>query len=304
MAKPRQKVSRRQLEALIAEAGGKCANPGCFVRQTELHHIKHWAVYASNDEEHMIALCPACHDAAHRGSIRLDDMTLYTWKKIVRKQTKHDYFAVEPGKSGILFLGQHAVKCVESTRVIDLSEGTSLEFRVDSKGFFLVSLSLQTVGGEPVIEIRDNRVTHSLSDLISYQSISGDLRVKIRQPAQYLPDWLIPVISNYKPTIPDLVPFASELANYVWNSFHPGFKALHMTVVAPSQVRVQGVFCTQECALMISPVGLVVATPKGTSGIFGGATFVGGPNGTLMTSASRKAYWSEKGRRFAFSLPN
>ena len=32
--------------ALRAQAGGKCANPGCPVPRTHLHHIREWAVYS------------------------------------------------------------------------------------------------------------------------------------------------------------------------------------------------------------------------------------------------------------------
>ena len=65
MTNGRINVDPKVKKRLIQEAGNKCANPGCPVRRTHTHHIRKWAVYQTNDEQEMIAVCPSCHDAIH-----------------------------------------------------------------------------------------------------------------------------------------------------------------------------------------------------------------------------------------------
>ena len=54
----RPKVPPAIKRALYAEAGYKCANPGCCTRLQELHHIRQWSVYQTHDGSEMIAICP------------------------------------------------------------------------------------------------------------------------------------------------------------------------------------------------------------------------------------------------------
>src|SRR5437588_331436 len=96
MARPKQGVSRQVRRALLREANGKCANPGCPSVNTHIHHIA-YLVYATNDSAHLIAICPTCHDAVHRGALRLDDATLYRWKQLLRRGTTRAHLYVEPG---------------------------------------------------------------------------------------------------------------------------------------------------------------------------------------------------------------
>src|SRR5438270_731527 len=108
MAQHRPKVPAETKRALVEEAGGKCANPGCANRLTELHHIKKWAIYETHDAGHMIALCPACHDQVERGPLRISDEDLYRWKTIERGQPIADFIYIEPPatqKEPILQLG-------------------------------------------------------------------------------------------------------------------------------------------------------------------------------------------------------
>jgi hypothetical protein len=113
MGSARPKVPPDIKRQLADEAGGKCANPGCSNRVTELHHIWVWAAARKHDATHMIALCGGCHDAAHRGILRLDDATLYGWKEILRETpATHDHFYVEPTTNARprLLLGSIAVQ--------------------------------------------------------------------------------------------------------------------------------------------------------------------------------------------------
>lgn len=73
MAKLRKAVPKNIKMDLIKKAGMKCANPGCSNYRVHIHHIKQWAIYQSNDEKDMIAICPVCHDVAHNGDLIIDD---------------------------------------------------------------------------------------------------------------------------------------------------------------------------------------------------------------------------------------
>ncbi|MCZ2108872.1 MAG: HNH endonuclease [Dehalococcoidia bacterium] len=84
MATHRPDVPNQLKKRLRATAGGKCANPGCSALRTHLHHIREWAAYAAHDESQMIAVCPACHDAVHHGSLTISDDTLFRWKHLRR----------------------------------------------------------------------------------------------------------------------------------------------------------------------------------------------------------------------------
>ena len=78
--KSRPKIKPSVKRALIDEAGGKCANPGFPNILTEIHHIRDWHVYFIHDPDHLIAICPACHDAVCRGDLRISADTAYQWK--------------------------------------------------------------------------------------------------------------------------------------------------------------------------------------------------------------------------------
>jgi hypothetical protein len=69
MAVHRPKVTEEVKNRLRTEARGKCANPGCSNVRAHIHHIREWAVYKTHDDQHMIAVCPACHDAIHHGAL-------------------------------------------------------------------------------------------------------------------------------------------------------------------------------------------------------------------------------------------
>ena len=79
----RQKIRIELKRRLVQEAGGKCANPGCSHWRTHIHHIKHWHVYKAHNANHMIAVCPSCHDEIHHGG-GISDELLYEWKNIPR----------------------------------------------------------------------------------------------------------------------------------------------------------------------------------------------------------------------------
>ena len=105
MANYGQQTSRRQLtealkEALLDEAGGRCADPfgGCALRDRRLlrsgitgawlvdfDHIMPWSVGGRSTFKNLQVLCPTCHADKTRsldnGSNRRRKSLLQTWKR-------------------------------------------------------------------------------------------------------------------------------------------------------------------------------------------------------------------------------
>ena len=73
--------------ALIDKVGNRCPYPACSNHLVYLHHIQEWHIYHTHDKQHMLALCGACHDHVHWGKLRIDDATLYRWKRQAQGQT-------------------------------------------------------------------------------------------------------------------------------------------------------------------------------------------------------------------------
>src|SRR4051812_10923875 len=121
MAKPRKKIAPLAKARIIEACGHKCANPGCHTRRMEIHHIREWAIWETNDEEHLVALCPTCHDSAHHGKLKLDDAMLYRWKTFARAKPTRDVFRLETGPTNIFcrnFCRVHALEESERRRLI------------------------------------------------------------------------------------------------------------------------------------------------------------------------------------------
>jgi HNH endonuclease len=124
MAQHRPNLPPATKEALRAQAGGKCANPGCPAKRTQLHHIRERAIYQSHDKEHLIAVCPSCHDAIHHGVLPIDDETVYRSKSITRvEKAARGHLYVEPSREAKLVLGSIAVTGDAGLVVFELSEG-------------------------------------------------------------------------------------------------------------------------------------------------------------------------------------
>ena len=142
MAQHRPAVPVAIKRALLDEADGACANPGCRAYQVHIHHIVEWHVYQAHDPDLMIAICPNCHDAVHRGDLRIDDATLRHWKEIDRGETpvRRAVLIPEPGPEPKLLLGSIAVSGVGGVRVFDLNAGNRLGFSLEDNEIQLIGL--------------------------------------------------------------------------------------------------------------------------------------------------------------------
>ena len=82
MSRQRIAIPERIKQAVLTEAGYKCANPTC---QTTLaldhHHIEYVSEDGSNEVSNLLALCPTCHSLHHRGTIPRQAVT--EWKNRV-----------------------------------------------------------------------------------------------------------------------------------------------------------------------------------------------------------------------------
>ena len=143
MAKQRENIPSATKDALRQEAGNKCANPGCSTVRTHIHHIHEWAVYETNDEQHLIAVCPTCHDEIHHGNLLINDDNLYRWKSIKRKSTlRSGHIYVEPGEVQMPMFGSVGlIGLTHGFVALDVSPTNQISFRIVDNDILLISLN-------------------------------------------------------------------------------------------------------------------------------------------------------------------
>ena len=140
MAEHRRRIPKPIKGQLVLEAGDKCANPGCPNWRSHIHHIRHWAVYKAHDSDHMIAICPSCHDSVHYAGGISDD-TLYAWKKIIRPEGEfRSHIYVEPAKDIRVLTGSMCVETENSSgAVFKLSNANTFSLRILDGDIFISS---------------------------------------------------------------------------------------------------------------------------------------------------------------------
>jgi hypothetical protein len=239
MADYRPKVPDADKRQLRNEAGGKCANPGCSTRRTEIHHIREWAVYHTHDAAHMIAVCPTCHDAIHHGRIAISDAVVYDWKRLARGvDTVRDHVYVEPsGEQQKLLLGTIAIAGQRGAIVFEFSDSNRLAFDVRAGEIMLLNLSVCTLAGEEVVSVLDGYLRHKTRDDVEYRSMPGHIDVTTPLSPEYLPDWALKQMRDcYEPD------FASN----------GRLTLLRLDVLEPNLVRAQGVWATNDHAYIVT----------------------------------------------------
>lgn len=173
---------------LYKEAGSKCANPGCPNRLLELHHIEHWHVCKTHNAKDMIAICPTCHEHAHRGEIKIDDQTIRGWKKCKRNPANTGYLYIEPGPQARLLMGNVYWRRSDDNDVIvfRLSDRNSVRMRVIPGNILMVSLSLANQRGEVIVEMRENHLLHIPNSRIKLESRPGRLRIVVPATEEFV----------------------------------------------------------------------------------------------------------------------
>jgi hypothetical protein len=238
MAKPRPNVPAATKRALIREAGRKCANPGCANRLVELHHIRKWAVYRTNDAEHMIALCPACHENVERGGLLISDEILYAWKRIVRRDAgARGHIYVEPGDQAKLLLGSVAVSGEDAgLLVFELSENNRLSFALRDGEIVLLNLAVADRRGRELVKVVDGHVLMLDGDTATFEQRPGRVSVTVPMHGRYLARRAVEMVRVQEPT------FAETGV----------LTMLDLEVIEPGLVRVQGIWTRGLDAVVIT----------------------------------------------------
>ena len=229
--------------AILREAGGKCANPGCANQLTELHHIREWHIYRSHDAEHMIAICPSCHDGVDRGKLIVNDETLYRWKQIRRAPSlPRSHIYVEPSELlPKLVLGTISVQSDTDFIVFDLSKQSNLEFCVRGEQIILPRLRIGS-DTEPIIDVLDGHVLNR-DPAVEFRSRAGQVVVTDSALASRLPVWALKILAN-DPNI--------DLTSQ---------PLLELLVLRPGVLKVKGVWVSDDFVVVISEERLSFVHP-------------------------------------------
>lgn len=197
----RPAVSAKIKQELHDEAGGKCANPGCPTRVTENHHIKEWHVYRTHDAKDMIAICPTCHHHAHHGKLKIDEAAIRSWKRLRVTPSNAGHLYIEPGPPPRMLMGRIylARKSGDGALVFRLSERNQVSFRILPGNLMMTSLVISDPVGEPLVEVRENHLTHSLREGVEFDSRPGRLRVTVAATGEFVPRAMIDLYQASNP---------------------------------------------------------------------------------------------------------
>ena len=246
MATAQRKIKPALKRILVDKAGGKCANPGCSNWRVHIHHIKHWAVYKAHESDDMIAVCPSCHDAAHHGTLKISDETLYEWKGIVRPaipSVVHIY--VEPARELKLLTGSICIATTnDQATVFELSNLNHLKLRVLDGDLLQVSIRLNDAKGKELLRVVENHVRFNRNKTTKFEYRAGRVRVTVPVSDKFAPAWLVDQVRYQDPT------FASD--NRV--------VALDIEVKKPGLVRVQGCWPDGDVGVVITEQALSFCT--------------------------------------------
>jgi hypothetical protein len=236
MAKKRKKIPPDMKLNLVKEAGMKCANPGCSNYRTHIHHIQEWHVYRTHNKDHMIAICPSCHDAVHHGKLSIEDATVYRWKEIKRTELNRDIIYIEPSKPTKILLGSIAATGDSGLIVFELSAHNRLSFRLVDEDIFFLNLVVTNRSGLEVIKIVDNHVKYLNDENLQYERRPGRLCLSIPISEEFIPDWALTRIRR-------------EDSKYAING---QLILLDVEVLEPGLARVQGIWTEGEKAIIIT----------------------------------------------------
>lgn len=238
MAKAQRNIPESIKHRLIDEAGGKCANPGCTNTRTQNHHIRQWAVYKAHEVEHMIAVCPSCHDSCHHGKLKIPDEALYEWKGIQRNcDVQRGSIYIEPDVEFQVILGTVKVKSAnKKLTLFRLHENCFLEVSLLDDEYLQVSLRICTLSGNESLRVSRNNVKSHDRNKLSLIQRPGRIQITTRRIDQYLAPQVQWMMANAFPEF-------SEIKELV---------VLNIEVVRPGVIKVEGVWVTPVGSVVIS----------------------------------------------------
>ncbi|WP_141678033.1 HNH endonuclease signature motif containing protein [Vibrio splendidus] len=248
MTKNRKKIKPDVKRQIMGEAGNKCANPGCSNWRVHIHHIKHWAIYQSDDPSILIAVCPSCHDAIHHGSLEFTDEILYAWKGIERPtkpNTTHVY--IEPSDNIKLLAGSIALATKnDGATIFELSANNKLSFRILDGDITLLNLNVSNLSGEEKLKVVDNHVRIHDTDALSFDQVPGHVRVISSEVRAFLSEEFIAIMRGQK-------------ADFVTND---EIVLLELQVIKPGLVKVCGCWADEKRAVVITDDSLSFIKPE------------------------------------------
>jgi hypothetical protein len=237
--------------ALCQEAGNKCANPGCPNALIELHHINLWHVYQTHSQTDMIAVCPTCHDNAHRGTLVIDDHTIRRWKLIHRPLSKRSHIYIEPGEDVRVLLGSvymtNGASTPDGLVIFDLSPHNRLSFRIIDGDVLLTNLVVTDSGRYELVRVVDGYLKHNIGEPFRYESRVGKHRITAPATAAYVPAWLVEKYNEQAPA-----PSAED----------GRFTVLDIEVLDRGCVQIQGVWAEDRRAVVIAQDWLSICTTR------------------------------------------
>ena len=250
MAEHRPEISNAIKKQLRTEAGQKCANPGCPSTRTHIHHIRQWATYRTHDQQHMIAVCPTCHDAIHHGAIKFDDATLYQWKNILRNtDTVRSHLYVEPGLEATVLLGSFGITHPSGISVFELSKMTHFKFLMKDGDILLIDVAMTGLDGKELFRVSGNHVKHIRQPDVTFSAVPGSIRIEIPATPRFLPAWAFEPMRKVEPQ------FAQS----------GQVTALALTAVRPGVARVEGIWLAPEAAIVATQDTFTIVRPNAST---------------------------------------
>ncbi len=241
MAQHRPAVPTSVKSALLDEAAGQCSNPACPNTLIELHHIREWAIYQTHDQAHMIALCPACHDAVTRGQLRLTDTALYEWKTAEPQQWGG--VQVPPSSLNKLLVGSISTTSEAPFAIFDFDSLQSLSFNLDESGrLLMVNADIHDLRGHKLLEIRHNTTTYIAGE-VEHEQRPGRLRVNLSGWQRLLPLWAYNQLLRHSP-----------------RAVADGLPVFDIAVVRTGVVRVAGIWSGWGGSVVITDRALIFMT--------------------------------------------
>jgi hypothetical protein len=263
MAQYRPEIGKKIKNKLRGEVGNKCANPGCANLRTHIHHIREWAVYETHDEDFMIAVCPACHDAIHHGALAISDETLLDWKgqrRADRQRTGHIY--IEPSSQRRLLLGSIAVTADSRAAVFSLSPDSNVGLSIEDDEIVLLDLRLCSARGVEIMRVaRSGHYKAAHHPDVSFDQRPGAFRVTVPCSPEFIPNWLI---------------WAIHAENEVF--IREPVTMIAVEVVEPGIARVEGIWVVGSRAIVVTKTELKFYAEGGT----GPQTIVGAGKDSLL----------------------
>lgn len=247
MAKKRKKIKPAVKRQIIEEAGNKCANPGCSNWRVHIHHIKHWAIYQSDDPSILIAVCPSCHDAIHHGALEFSDELLYEWKGIERPDKPNaSHVYIEPSDSIKLLTGSIALSSKnEGATIFELAENNKLSFRVLDGDIALLNLKVSDLNGDEKLKVSDNHVRIHDTNKLSFDQVPGHIKVASTEIHSFLSESFVEKMRAQKPE------FGTD----------GEIVLLELQVIKPGVVKVCGCWADHEKAVVITEDSLSFIRP-------------------------------------------